>query len=457
MGKIRLLLVFIIIPLLGFGCRGGGGKAKQQLEEKIALTIWGVQDSQDDFAGVIAQWLSQHPNIAVSYRKFRLEEYESQLIEALAEDRGPDIISFHNTWGKKYQSKLLAMPLRLTLPVLVEEGIIKKEVKAKLQSFPTLSVSEIRQKFPETVLNDAVLQDQIYGLPLSVDSLALYYNKTMMDRAGIPIPPKNWEDFVSAVKKLTIQDTRGGIIQSGTALGTAKNVERASDILIALMIQNGAQVFNDAGSGAVFDKTSPNEREYSPGLAAVEFFSDFANPAKEVYSWHDKLPNSVESFALERVAMIFGYGYHYPIIKARNPRLNFAVTTMPQISGTSRPVTLANYWLFGVSKKTKRPNEAWSFVQFMANEKNAPLYLNKTGKPAALRSLINQDLGNPERSVFASQTLIAQRWFPGFDVKKAEDALLDLITKFLANEGSLQDLARVATGKLNQSLIPPSF
>ena len=45
--------------------------------------------------------------------------------------------------------------------------------------------------------------------------------------------------FQQNVKKLTKQNNKGQIIQSGVSLGGAYNIERSPDILSVLMMQNG--------------------------------------------------------------------------------------------------------------------------------------------------------------------------------------------------------------------------
>jgi len=62
--------------------------------------------------------------------------------------------------------------------------------------------------------------------------MALFYNKDLLDQAGVPEPPKNWEDFQKAVKKLTKFDKKSGkILQSGTSLGTGNNIAGFEDLL----------------------------------------------------------------------------------------------------------------------------------------------------------------------------------------------------------------------------------
>jgi len=150
--------------------------------------------------------------------------------------------------------------------------------------------------FADVVYNDAVFDNQIFGLPMSVDTLALYYNRDLFNTAGIPLAPTTWTEIQEAVKRLTYQDTAGALTQSGIALGTADNVDRATDIVSLLMLQNRAVM--TVGRSVTFQQTPPNgSREYVPGPDAVRFYTDFANPVKEVFTWNSQQPNSLDAFA----------------------------------------------------------------------------------------------------------------------------------------------------------------
>ncbi len=47
-----------------------------------------------------------------------------------------------------------------------------------------------------------------YAVPKDIDTIGLWYNKTMFDEAGIPYPNKDWtwDDYAAAAKKLTKAD-----------------------------------------------------------------------------------------------------------------------------------------------------------------------------------------------------------------------------------------------------------
>ena len=261
----------------------------------------------------------------------------------------------------------------------------------------------------------------------------MYYNQNLFDQAGIVDVPKYWNtEFQQTVKKLTKQDSQGNIIQSGVALGGSTNIERFSDILSVLMMQNGATMMND--SGAVLFNTIPQsmaDSDYNPGFMALNFYTDFANPVKEVYSWNNTMENSINAFASGKVAMILGYSYHLETIESLAPKLNFFVSPLPQIEGSAAPINFANYWVEVVSKKSKYVNEAWDFVQFLASADQVSSYLKKTNKPAALRSLIAKQKDDETIGIFANQAFTAKSWYKGNNSVLMENFIAQMINNFL--------------------------
>ncbi len=453
---IILSLIFIFIITSGFGCKRVDKKVKEAMEP-ITLNYWRVWDGPDDFSDIIAKYNAIHPYITINYRKLRYSEYENELLNALAEDRAPDIISIHNTWIKKYQSKIEPMPEQITMAYPVEKGSIKKEVVPELRTTKSIALKDIKNNFIDTVYKDVVIKkdgkERVYGLPLSVDTLAMYYNKDLFNNAGIVEPPAYWnKDFQKKVKQLTKISAKGGIIQSGIALGGSSNIERYSDILSVLMMQNGAEMLSDSGQvrfasvPAIF-----KERKFSPGMEALRFYTDFANPTKEVYSWNSELGNSINMFIDGKLAMVFGYSYDLPIIKAKAPKLNFAVAPLPQI-GDLQKVNYANYWVETVLKKSKHPDAAWDFVQFAARAENVKSYLDKTGKPTALRSLIEGQIEDGKVDVFANQLLTAKSWYRGKNSGAMEKIFKEMIDQVNADPKKIKKIINSAAGKVQQTI-----
>lgn len=448
-----LLMVFIISS--GFGCKVTEKKTKEAMKP-ITINYWRVFDGPDDFEEIIEKYKALHPFITINYKKLRYSEYEAELLNALAEDRGPDVFSIHNTWMRKYQTKLAPMPETITMVYPVTTGSIKKEVIPETRTTKSLSLKELRDKFVDVVSQDVILDDgQVYGLPLSVDTLAMYYNKDLFNNAGISQVPSYWnKEFLQDIKKLTKQDSKRGLIQSGAALGGSKNINRYSDILAVLMMQSGATMMTKTGQVTFQSAPDSTTTSYSPGADALRFYTDFADPAKESYSWNADLPNSLDLFISGNLAIMFSYSYDLETIKAQAPKLNFSIAKLPQIEGVPPTnINFANYWVEVVSKKSPAINEAWDFVQFITKEEQVKSYLEKTKRPTALRSLVASQKEDNEIGVFADQVLTAKSWYYGKNVQAAEEAIAEMIDLVPKNSSDkLKEIIGTGAAKVQQTV-----
>lgn len=473
---IFLVLIIVFLPAFGLKCQP---KEVQKAMEPITLNYWRVWDGPDAFAEIIEKYSQIHPNITIKYRKLNYDEYEKELLEAWAEDRGPDIFSVHNTWLKKYQNKIEPLPDEITMAYPIVKGTVKKETITEMRTNKSLGLKKLKDEFVDAVYDDAVIkikneksgamEEKIFALPLSVDTLAMYYNKELLNNAGIIEPPAYWDkEFQQAVKKLTKQNAKGQIIQPGVALGGSANIDRYSDILSVLMMQNGAVMMDEYGA-VTFNQVPPNLKSqgYNPGLEALLFYTDFANPAKEVYCWNKTLDNSLDMFSRGNLALMFGYSYHLPQINARASKLNFSVAKLPQIKGNSQIVNFANYWLETVSKKiltnpenlkkgadyaALKKDAAWDFIQFAAKAENVKSYLEKTRTPTALRSLVNEQLDDIDIGVFAEQVLTAKSWYRGADYNAAEKIIGEMIDGAVLGQDEIGNIIDTGAKKVQQTI-----
>lgn len=449
----NLGLLAIIIMTSGFGCKLQDQETKEKMKD-ITLTYWRVWDDEDAFATIIEDYQTAHPNIRINYRKFRYEEYEPELLNALAEDRGPDIFSIPQSWLRSYQNKLEPMPPQLTMAYREITGGIKKEEITTLKTSQTPSLRRIQELFADTVASDVVLRQQVYGLPLSLETLLMFYNKDILNQAGVSQVPTDWKSFQEAVAKITKIDQDDNIILSGAAIGTGANVERSYDLLSVLMMQNGAQMSTALGQPTFFTPTQRNQK-ISEGQTALQFYADFASPAKSVYSWNGSMASSsFETFLAGKAAFTFDYNFQIPVVRSRAPKLNFAVAPIPQIPGNAA-VNFADYWIEAVSKKSQYRDEAWDFVLFATTKsEEAQKFLESTKRPTALKSLIAKQIEDVDLYASVSQILTAKTWYKGNDVKVAESAFREMIDQYLVavDERQIKNIFNVALQKIAQTI-----
>lgn len=456
---LRIFILILIFFLLIFGFKTKGQivptpspiqTTSKSILPPINLSWWVVWDQPSDFSDLINGFHALYPYVNIEVKKFRYEEYRQALIEAWARDSGPDIFSLPNTWLREYQEWITPMPNKVSLKKEIQTGpSCARKTKVITEEKQLLTLKEIKEKFVSQIEKDVIINHQIFALPLSFDVLVLYYNRDLLDSAFIPEPPKTWDEFVEAVIKTTQFDKEKNILQAGTALGTTNNLERAVDILSLLMMQMGT-VMSDPQGKVTFNQPLPSDPSYFPAEEALRFYTDFARPEKEVYSWHKGMPQALEMFQQGKLAFFFGYAYHLPLIKAQAPSLNFGIAKIPQPTGAIREINFAHYQVQTVSRKSKNVEMAWTFLNWAAQ--NPVPYLNKAKKPTALRSLIASQLQDPDLEVFAQELLTASSWYQGKNPLLMEEAFKEMINDVNEGKKSYLEAINFAVQKINQQI-----
>ena len=414
-------LIVGVFALLFFLVLGGIGG---QDSKRVELEFWGVFDEPSAFEGSIRSFRRIYPDINIRFVPFPFEEYEKALIDALAAGRGPDIFMIQSSWLAKHKDKLAPLDQN------------DKDINFKLLNF--------QDDFVDVVHSDLINNGQIYALPIYVDTLALYYNKDLFNSAGISQPPKTWDEFNEAVKILTKIDNKGNIEKSGAAIGLARNVNRSTDILSLLMIQSGVEMVRLEINEATFAKSIG----FDPvGEAALEYYTDFANPTKSVYTWNNNLFYSIDAFVTERAAMMFNYSHHIQTMRAKAPRLNFDVALMPQIKDAPNRIDYANYFAPAVSTASENKKAAWQFLVHLASQDGVLPYLRKSLRPTARRDLIDSQKTDPDLGVFATQALSARSWYQ-IDPSAIEQIFADMIENVVFRRTTISEALRAAENKV---------
>ncbi len=432
----------------------GCGLRQMDTTYKIDLEVWGIFDDSEALRQVIGQYKTLNPNVGnVNYRKLAVDTYRQDLLDALAAGNGPDIFLIRNSWTPAFADKIVTAP-----ETLIDER-------------------SYRNAFVDTVGDDFVTDDgKVSGVALSADSLALYYNKDLLGAAGITTPPSTWDQFQDDVRLLTRINSFGEITQSGAALGTAGNINRSTDVLSALFLQNG--VLAPRGNGRDLRLNA------AAGVNALTFYTQFANPTSSLYTWNPRMHYSIDAFYEGTAAMMINYSWHYDTIKRKNSKLNFAVSPLPQPTG-AQPFNFPNYWGFVVAKNKTAPQgtkdtalfdkirvfESWQFLKYAAfpptgtvhlqnaitgNAKDfsstfdpAAAYLEKTGAPAARRDLVEKQKTDPVLGPFADGNLITRNWKQS-DPESIEKILGDMVTSVNLGEATVNQALSTAESRIGQ-------
>jgi multiple sugar transport system substrate-binding protein len=312
-------LVILVVNLLHFGSNNSSSG-------QVTLTYWGLFEDNNVMQGIISDFEAQNPNIKVEYTMQDINQYKDRLTTRISNGTGPDIFRFHNTWYPMLKSYLLPLPSQ------------------------TISPEEFGGVFYPVVQKDLVKNGAIYGIPLSIDTLALFVNTQLFQAAGLTAPT-NWNDFVNDARTITVKDPDGKIRTAGAAMGTYNNVTHAPDIMSLLFLENGVDMGNFS---ALPDRVN----------GALTFYTSFAVGDNAI--WDSSLDPSQLAFAKGNLGMFFGYTSDYFAIKKFNPSLAFQIVPVPQLPNQN--VTMASYWVEGVSVKSTHQKESLLFMKFLARK-----------------------------------------------------------------------------------------
>lgn len=338
------LIVMVVFKFLIPNLKGATGQTVSE------LTYWGLWEDSNIIQGLLAEFESKNPGIKVKYIKNSKTDYRSRLQGRLSKSGGteevPDVFRIHATWLPMMKDYLAPVP-----------GNVAGEI-------------QLESDFFDTYKNDLKEDGKYWAIPLMYDGLSMFYNKDILDSAGLAIP-KTWWGFRDVAKKITVKDEFGKISIAGAAMGVTENVDHWSDIVGAMIKQNGVDLLK--GGEANLKK-----------LKGVLTFYTLFKTSDQI--WNETLPASTLFFASGKLAFYFAPSWRIFDIEQINPALKFEVGQIPQLAtlegsdpemvekgqveGNLTNIQWSTYWAEGVSNKSKNQKDAWKLLAFLASKES---------------------------------------------------------------------------------------
>lgn len=389
--------------------------------ENPPIAIWGVVPEN------IMQRVFEDPtfksnNLRITYFYKDANQLDQDLVEALAEGRGPDLVIMPQSLLHKEKSRIVPI------------------------SYKVISARDFKNSYIEAA-ESLMGEEGIWGIPLTVDPMVLYWNRTSFTNAGIAEPPKTWDELVSIVPKLAKKDSVGNLKSFAIALGEYSNVSHAKEILSTLIIQNGNPIsmFDNFGELVV--------QIYGDGAKsrdALAFYTSFVDPVRANYTWSRSQRNSTLAFSESSLSMYLGFGSELTKIAGRNPNLNFDIAPIPQIKDSAR-VTFGSLTLMAIPKQSANPQVALLAAQVLGSREILQLMTNLTDLPPVRRDLLSSSPENAYQKVLYDSALIAKTWEdPDSDL--SSQVFKELIETVTSGKSSITEALSVANSEL-QNLV----
>jgi multiple sugar transport system substrate-binding protein len=193
-----------------------------------------------------------------------------------------------------------------------------------------------RDDFLDAFARGGEYRGKLYGFPILSSARAFFYNRALLDKAGLAGPPATWEDFLRAAQK--IQALGGGTIGYALPLGP----EEAQAEWSIWMWNNGG----DWKSGEAWAINSDKN------VATLQFLADLANKHKVTQVNPGKTNRTDGAFQLfkdGKVGMVMGFSPLAAQLDAEG-KVDYGVAPMPTNTGGSVTLGVEDY-LMAFKKK----------------------------------------------------------------------------------------------------------
>lgn len=335
--RIAALCMCAVMTASLAACGGSGDKRASEGGKdkggKLSVMIWdnyqepGLKDIIADF--------TEETGIEAELQVVQWNEYWTLLEAGAQGGEMPDVFWMHSNESQRYMSNEILLDLT-----------------DKASDSELVDIS----KYPEEIKELYTYDGKVYGIPKDIDTIALWYNKTMFDEAGVAYPDETWtwDTVVENAKKLTKEDGS----QYGIAIRNDNNQEAYYNIVYDM----GGEIISDDKKTSGYD--DPNT------IKAMQYIEkliqDGSMPSMETMSENnpDILLKSGKS------AMSFHGSWMVSTFKQEDYiKENCDCAVMPMDADSGRRVSIYNGLGWAAAASGDNTENAWKLIEYLGSEK----------------------------------------------------------------------------------------
>ncbi len=418
-----VFIFFLVVAVIVFAFLGRGSG----VSNGAPVVIWGTIP-EEVLARASDLLNTTNPgSIKIQYTAIAPDKFEDTLVNALADNTGPDAVILPDD---------LLFVNRKRLAVIGYNVYPERNFK---DSF--IGASEV-----------LLTSKGSYGLPLLADPLVMYWNRDILSSEGVAKPPKTWEQALALVPRISEINDDKTIKRSAIGLGDFRNVNHGKAILSALMIQAGSKmVVWDGTDSAINYINNSGAKDSNPVQEAFQFFTEFSNPGQKAYSWNRSLPNTINYFGAGDLALYFGLASDLPRIRTLNPNLNFDMAPLPQPATSENQKTSASVWSFAILNSARNEQAALNAIVMLTGPSVVSLASSMTGLSPARRDLLSQKQSRSSLSITFESALFASTWLDP-DRDRSSAAFASAVESIVTGQSTIADASNTFSKQIDEIL-----
>jgi multiple sugar transport system substrate-binding protein len=319
-------IALAVLSALALGCGGRG-------DYDLRYMRWGTNEELAGAQELINLFESQHPDIRVKREVAPWADYWTKLQGSLAANDAPDVFLM----GGDYICDFLKDNVLTDITPMVEQSGLD------LSTFYQNPVEIFRR------------EGRLWGLPRDCNTVAVYYNRTMFESAGVPLPTPSWtwDDFLTDAEALTRDLDGDGRIDTWGYLTYYNSQET----------RFGIWVWNAGGEFLSADHRTATI-DTPEVIRGIEFLTDLIHVHHVAPDVEGDALQDRNLFLTGRLAMITEGSWMLREFR-RIEGFTWDVAPMPR--GPARQVTSVNGLANVIWSGSQSKQKAWELVRFLSS------------------------------------------------------------------------------------------
>lgn len=284
---------------------------------------------------MIEKFMEENPNIKVEINEVPGEESFNKLLLQYQGGQMPDVFWSH--WALAAATSEMAIPL---------------------DSFIESSGGQaFRDRFVPSAWDFVTWDGKAYGIQWRDGASVAYFNKTLLDKAGLEVPTEwTWDDLLAYATAMT--DEEAGVYGIGLA-GSATAPATEWDFW-PFLLQAGGKIL-DENNRAAFN--SPE------GVKALQFMVDLVNVHKVAPpgTASNDIDQIIDLFVADKIGFWFDGPWYIGIMRGTYPDAEVVVAPMPKDVTQG---SIAGGTAMCISSQSEHPEEAWKLIQYLTSDES---------------------------------------------------------------------------------------
>lgn len=260
---------------------------------------------------------------------------------------GPDILVTvpHDNIGKWVKQRILK-PL---------DDVMKNELKL----------------FTDSSLMAVKYEGETYGLPYSIESVGLIYNKKYVKN-----PPKDWNEIIEISKKMKAEGKEGLVFPAGESYH-----------MYSILRGFGGYIFKWEDNQYNTDDIGMNNKGAFEGISFIKSLFDQGILSPSLMDNSSMHSYSTGTFEEGKAAFQINGPWVLPGLDKAG--IDYGITVLPKLPNGEMPKPFMGVQIIALSNYGKNQTDAMNFAKYLISEKNMVKFVLDTKRISPVKSVIN--------------------------------------------------------------------